>query len=348
MIFHMIAFFAGFILDIIFGDPHGMPHPVVLVGRVISFLEGRLITGEEKKDLKRGVVLVIFITVMFVFLYMAILVLVYRIDIRAGVLVEAFMTYQLLAAKSLRTESMRVYHALKSSLPDARKALSMIVGRDTQTLDEKGVIKAAVETVAENTSDGVVAPMLYMAVGGPVLGIFYKAVNTLDSMVGYKSEKYLFFGRASARLDDVLNFVPSRISAWFMILAAYADSKIFWGMRTRASLRMPLCDHAGENLYSGRELSGADALRIYRRDRRKHSSPNSAQTESVCAGALGVQLAGDASYFGRMVKKPTIGDDARPVEREDIRRANRLMYGTAFICEAVCVAVMLIVFWLSS
>jgi adenosylcobinamide-phosphate synthase len=211
---------------------------------------------------------------------------------------------------------MKVYYSLKNqTLEEARYAVSMIVGRDTQCLDEIGVSKAAIETVAENTSDGVVAPMLYTALGGPILGFLYKAVNTMDSMIGYKNDKYLYFGRAAAKLDDIVNFLPSRISAYIMIAASY---------------------------FAGKSFSCKGAYTIYKRDNRKHASPNSAQTESVCAGALGIQLAGDASYFGKIVHKPFIGDSLRKVEYEDIRRANKLMYMTAFICEILCVVVMLI------
>lgn len=210
---------------------------------------------------------------------------------------------------------MKVYDRLAAKdLEGARTAVSMIVGRDTGLLDEAGVIKAAVETVAENTSDGVIAPMLYLALGGPVLGFFYKAVNTMDSMIGYKNEEYLYFGRCAAKLDDVLNFLPSRISALLMVAAS---------------------------LLPGRDFDAKGAWHIWQRDRLQHTSPNSAQTEAACAGSLGVRLAGNASYFGRMVEKPTIGDDMRPVEYEDIRRANRLMYRTAFLCEGICLLVLL-------
>ena len=224
------------------------------------------------------------------------------------------MTYQILAAKCLKTESMKVYTCLKENdLVKARRAVSMIVGRDTAVLDAEGVAKAAIETVAENTSDGVIAPMLYTALGGPVLGFAYKAVNTMDSMVGYKNDKYMYFGRAAAKLDDVVNYIPSRISAGLMILSAFA----------------------GGGAYSGKR-----AWMIYRRDRRKHASPNSAQTESVCAGALGIRLAGNASYFGKIVEKPYIGDPVRKVSFEDIRRANDLMYRTAILCELLCLGCM--------
>ena len=230
-----------------------------------------------------------------------------------GACAEAFMTYQILAAKGLKSESMKVFDRLeRDDLSGARKEVSMIVGRDTDNLDAEGVTKAAVETVAENTSDGVVAPMLYCAVGGPVLGLMYKAVNTMDSMIGYKNDKYLYFGRAAAKLDDAANFLPARISAVFMLFSAFIGGFDF-----------------------------KNALRIYKRDRLKHSSPNSAHTEAVCAGALGVRLAGDAVYFGKTVKKPFIGEALRKIEPEDIRRANRLMYFTAWTAETVCILVML-------
>lgn len=217
--------------------------------------------------------------------------------------VESLFCYQLLATKALKDESMLVYKALKTQdITLARQAVSRIVGRDTQALDETGVIKAAVETVAENTSDGVVAPLFYTLLGGAALGFLYKAVNTLDSMVGYQNDRYRYFGTLSARCDDVFNFLPARGAAHLML----------WASR--------LCG-----------LDYQNAKRIYKRDRYNHKSPNSAQTEAVCAGALRVQLAGDAYYFGKLVHKPTIGDALRPVEKEDIKRANRLLYVTAFL-----------------
>ncbi|MDE6709028.1 MAG: adenosylcobinamide-phosphate synthase CbiB, partial [Oscillospiraceae bacterium] len=176
------------------------------------------------------------------------------------------------------------------------------VGRDTDKLDETGIIKAAVETVAENTSDGVTAPLMYISVGGAALGFFYKAANTMDSMIGYKNEKYADIGKFAAKLDDFLNFIPSRLTALIMIFSAYLL-----------------------------KFNGRNAFKIWQRDRRKHASPNSAQTESVCAGALEIQLAGDAYYFGELHKKEYIGDNIRPVENEDIRRANRLMYCTSVV-----------------
>lgn len=326
MCYHIFAFIAGFVLDLLIGDPHFIPHPVRLIGSLISFCDKRLNCdagyniSEKKLNLikyKRGMLLAF--TVIFATFAMSVIIIVaaYSINLYAGVIVEAVMTWQILATKCLRVESMRVYDALRTDGVDAgRRAVSMIVGRDTSVLDAAGVTRAAVETIAENTSDGVIAPMLYTAIGGPVLGFVYKAVNTMDSMLGYKNDKYMYFGRFAARLDDVVNFIPARISAYLMIAAAFIG---------------------------GRQLDGKNAYRIFKRDRFNHASPNSAQTESVCAGALRVQLAGDAVYFGKLVKKKYIGDGLREIEYEDIKRANRLMYITAFLCELLSVAVMSLV-----
>lgn len=326
MCYHIFAFIAGFVLDLLIGDPHFIPHPVRLIGSLISSFDKRLNcdagynSSEKKLNLikyKRGMLLAF--TVIFATFAMSVIIIVaaYSINLYAGVIAEAVMTWQILATKCLRVESMRVYDALKTDGVDAgRRAVSMIVGRDTSVLDAAGVTRAAVETIAENTSDGVIAPMLYTAIGGPVLGFVYKAVNTMDSMLGYKNDKYMYFGRFAARLDDVVNFIPARISAYLMIAAAFIG---------------------------GRQFDGKNAYRIFKRDRFNHASPNSAQTESVCAGALRVQLAGDAVYFGKLVKKKYIGDGLREIEYEDIKRANRLMYITAFLCELLSVAVMSLV-----
>lgn len=326
MCYHIFAFIAGFVLDLLIGDPHFIPHPVRLIGSFISFLDKRLNCdagyniSEKKLNLikyKRGMILAF--TVIFATFAISVIIIVaaYSINLYAGVIAEAVMTWQILATKCLRVESMRVYDALRTDGVDAgRRAVSMIVGRDTSVLDAAGVTRAAVETIAENTSDGVIAPMLYTAIGGPVLGFVYKAVNTMDSMLGYKNDKYMYFGRFAARLDDVVNFIPARISAYLMIAAAFIG---------------------------GRHFDGKNAYHIFKRDRFNHASPNSAQTESVCAGALRVQLAGDAVYFGKLVKKKYIGDGLHEIEYEDIKRANRLMYITAFLCELLSVAVMSLV-----
>lgn len=254
-----------------------------------------------------------------------------------GCALEAWLTFRLLATKSLRDASMNVYRALTeedSTLENARYAVSMIVGRDTAVLDEIGVTKAAVETVAENTSDGIIAPMLYTAIGGPILGIIYKSINTMDSMVAYRNEKYIDFGRAAALTDDFANFLPARISGVLMIAAT--------GI---LGLMQKLCREDDDEYPQNDTFhySASNALRILRRDRRKHASPNAAHTEAVCAGALSIELAGDASYFGEIHHKPTLGDPIRPIESEDIIRANRLMLGTAIICEFLCLAVMALI-----
>ena len=316
--YHMLAFFLGFLLDLALGDPYHLPHPIRLIGRLISGLEkcllGKADIRNRKSEYKKGVALAVVVPAITIAIALALLTGAYCLHPVAGIAVETVMTWQILAVKCLKVESMKVYGCLKEGdLEGARKAVSMIVGRDTDVLDEAGVAKAAIETVAENTSDGVIAPMLYAALGGPVLGFFYKAVNTMDSMVGYKNERYLYFGRAAARLDDFVNFIPARISAYLMMTAAFCGGETF---------------------------SGTRAWKIYQRDKRKHASPNSAQTEAVCAGALGIQLAGDASYFGETVRKPTIGDAMRKVEYEDIKRANRLMYLTAWLGEIVCLLLM--------
>lgn len=325
MKYHILAFGAGFLLDQLFGDPYFLPHPIRGIGWLIAKTEKTLRAGNpqgnsterEGAERRQGKLLVVIVLLFTGMLSALILFGAYAMHPGLGVVIEAVMTYQILAARCLQVESSKVWKQLNAgSLEEARKAVSMIVGRDTEHLTEEGVAKAAIETVAENTSDGVIAPMLYTALGGPVLGFLYKAVNTMDSMVGYKNEKYLHFGRAAAKLDDVMNFFPARISALLMVGTAFI---------------------------SGKSYNGKQAWRIWRRDNRKHASPNSAQTESVCAGALGIQLAGDASYFGKVVKKPYIGDPTRAVEPEDIRRTNRLMNRTAWICEILCLGILIAV-----
>lgn len=313
MIYHLIAFLVGFILDLILGDPYFFPHPIRAIGAGISFMEKRFLANgnlSSKAKRARGVLMVFLLLLVTELIVVGLLIGGYWLHPILGCVLESIMTYQILATKSLRVESMKVYKALNTgTIDEARYAVSMIVGRDTANLDQTGVAKAAVETVAENTSDGVIAPMLYLALGGPALGFFYKAVNTCDSMVGYKNDRFLDFGRFAAKFDDVVNFIPARISAFLMVISC---------------------------VFLGKNYDEKNAWRIFRRDRFNHASPNSAQTESACAGALGVKLAGPASYFGVVHEKPYIGDDLRPVESEDIKRANRLMYMTAFLCMVLC------------
>ena len=311
------AVLCGFFMDLCLGDPDWMPHPVIYMGKAISALEKflrRKFPDTQKGLLMAGAALAAILPLGSFLMAAAAIYLAGLVHPVLAFLLETLWCWQALAVKGLYTESMRVKKKLEEQdLPGARSAVARIVGRDTQNLDAAGVAKAAIETVAENFSDGVAAPLFYLVIGGAPLGLCYKAINTMDSMVGYKNDRYLHFGRAAAKLDDVVNFFPARISAFLMIGAAFL---------------------------SGKSYNGRQAWRIWRRDSRKHASPNSAQTESVCAGALGIQLAGDASYFGKVVKKPYIGDPKRQVEYEDIRRVNRLMNRTAWICELLCMGIL--------
>lgn len=305
----------GFLLDCAVGDPYNIPHPIKLIGRLIGTLEK--LVRKRMKDLRLGgVILGMTVILLSTAVPLALLLVCYHFSLIVGIVAETVLCCYMLAARCLCRESMKVCRAAESGDTEAaRKAVSMIVGRDTAVLDRDGIIRAAVETVAENTSDGVTAPLFYMGLGGAVGAFFYKSVNTMDSMIGYKDEKFADIGRFAAKLDDVLNYIPSRLTAFFMVIAA------------------PI---------SG--LDGRNAFRIWRRDRRNHASPNSAQTESACAGALHLRLAGDAWYFGKLHKKPYIGDDDRPVETADIRRANKLMYVTSVFMLIISAAARCIIF----
>ena len=321
------AMILGFALDLIVGDPHGLIHPVQIIGWFITKIKKglqKLIYGcsyeevkekgiprKEKAELLCGYVLTFVIVVgTFVVIY-SILFLAEKIHPVFAFVLEAFFIYQILATKSLKKESMKVYARLKEGdLAGARVEISYLVGRDTMELDESEVAKADVETIAENTADGIIAPLFFIALGGAPLGFAYKAVNTLDSMVAYRNEELLHIGHASAHLDDVCNFIPARLAAVLMIMASFI-------------LR----------------LDTKGAIRIFKRDRFNHLSPNSAQTEAVAAGALNIQLGGTHLYFGKPVVKPTIGDDIRPVEYEDIKRTNQLLYVSAFLMLLVGVGI---------
>ncbi len=319
----MIALICGILLDQLIGDPYFMPHPIRDIGKLIMVLEKKLLgetegvsdrnPGSEKR---RGILTWFIVVFATVFFSTVIVIGSYLINKYLGVVVESILTCYILAARSLCKESMAVSKELeKGDVPGARYKLSMIVGRDTAELSEEEIVKAAVETVSENTSDGVIAPLIYTAIGGPVLGFLYKSVNTMDSMLGYKNDRFKDFGFFAAKADDVFNFLPSRISALFMIAGTFVLG-IF-----------------------GKAYDAKGAARIWKRDRLNHKSPNSAQTESVCAGALGLKLGGPHLYGGVMVDKPFIGDEIRKAELKDISRSNALMFMTEVITVLIIVII---------
>ena len=306
----LCALILGFCLDLIVGDPHWMPHPIVFIGKLIDVTEKgmrKLFPKTVRGENFAGVAIWLIVVTVSTGLPLLVLHLAYGASCWLGFAMETILCAQILATKSLRTESMKVYQALQTGdLEKARYAVSMIVGRDTQRLDEAGVARAAVETVAENTSDGIVAPMLFLAIGGAPLGFFYKAVNTMDSMLGYVEMPYKNVGLVPAKMDDFCNYIPARISALLMLAAGTLLG-----------------------------FDGKNGWKIFKRDRYNHASPNSAQTESVCAGLLGLRLAGDAWYHGVLHKKKYIGDPNRDIEPGDIPKSCRILYGTAILSLAV-------------
>lgn len=310
----LCALILGFCLDLIVGDPHWMPHPIVFIGKLIDVTEKgmrKLFPKTVRGENFAGVAIWLIVVTVSTGLPLLILRLAYGASCWLGFVLETILCAQILATKSLKTESMKVYQALQTGdLEKARYAVSMIVGRDTQRLDEAGVARAAVETVAENTSDGIVAPMLFLAIGGAPLGFFYKAVNTMDSMLGYVEMPYKNVGLVPAKMDDFFNYIPARISALLMLAAGTLLG-----------------------------FDGKNGWKIFKRDRYNHASPNSAQTESVCAGLLGLRLAGDAWYHGVLHKKKFIGDPNREIEPGDIPKSCRILYGTAILSLAVFAAV---------
>ena len=304
--FNAISMLAGFVLDLVIGDPEGWPHPVIWIGKYISLADRKIrdrAAGDSAK-LRSGSV---WMTASTVLIAMAVTAAVMRLAMFGGrvvlVIVMSILSWTCLSAKCLAKEANGVAKALKRSLKDGRKQVGRIVGRDTAALSEEEIVAATVETVAENTTDGIVSPLIYLLIGGPVLAIGFKAASTLDSMEGYLDEKYRDIGWCGAKLDDVLNFIPARICGLLMCLSA--------------------------GLLKG--LDGKNALRIMKRDHANHLSPNCAWSESAAAGALHVQLGGTHEYFGKIIEKPTIGDADRPLKHRDILLTNRLMYGTSII-----------------
>lgn len=311
------AVLIGYILDCIFGDPYNMPHPIRYIGLLISALEKltrKVFPKSKGGEIVAGAVTNILVLATSFALPFFILWGLGKIHPYLEFAVETFFCYQIFAGKSLKKESMRVGKYVKAGdIENSRKYLSWIVGRDTQDLTFEQIIKAVVETVAENSSDGVIAPMIFMMIGGAPLGFLYKGVNTLDSMVGYKNDKYINFGKVSAIVDDIFNYIPARITGIAMVIASF---------------------------FTG--FDGKNAWKIFKRDRKNHASPNSGQCESAAAGALRIQLAGDAYYFGKLYKKKTIGDPIRPIEPEDIERSVKLMYGASILCLIVFEAIRIV------
>jgi len=308
LIYHLFALLSGMLLDLIIGDPHGIWHPIVFIGKWIAVLDRRLINDSDRnssKEKARGYILVLLVVIPVVVITGGIVVASYYLNIYAGLIVEAILTCYCLCTRSLIVESGKVVTDYnEQGIEKARSSLSMIVGRDTKNLDIKGVLRAAIETVAENSSDGFVAPFMYLLLGGPILGLLYKAINTMDSMVGYKNDRYEYFGFAAAKLDDIANFIPSRISGLLAVAASFS----FCGFNRK------------------------NAFAIFKRDRLNHKSPNSAQSESAFAGALSLRLGGPSYYFGKLVDKPYIGDDIKEIDIDDLFKAHKLLIFMEIIC----------------
>lgn len=305
MILSLYACLLGFMLDLLIGDPKWKIHPIRLIGKFIEINEKiyrKIFPDTNRGKLIAGFFMTITVATISLLVPFFLLVLANQIDSLLALFLESILFCFAISTKSLKDEAIKIYKLLSlNELDNSRKALSMIVGRDTENLSKEGVVKATIETVAENTTDGVIAPLLFMIIGGAPIAYFYKAVNTMDSMVGYKNEKYLYFGRYAAKLDDSLNYFPARIAARLMIAVSFIFKK----------------------------FDGKNAQFIYKRDKMKHASPNSAHTEAVCAGALRIQLAGDATYAGVKYKKETIGNPIDRITPEHINLANKLMFATA-------------------
>ena len=294
-----IKIWIAYVLDLIFGDPQNVVHPVQVIGKIIS--AGEKVLLRKKYKFLAGAVLNIF-TVSITYTLMYLISKSVKISV-FFMIIEIYLMYTIFSINSLAREGNRVYRILKEGdIEKARKDLSYLVSRDTEMMDEKMIIRSTMETISENTVDGIVAPMFYMFLGGMPLAMAYKAINTLDSMVGYKNEKYMDFGKFSAKVDDAVNFIPARITGILIVLAS---------------------------MILGYDYK--NSLKIFIRDRKNHSSPNSAHSEASVAGALGVQFGGKVSYFGKEINKPTIGDKIKDFELEDIRKNIRIMYVTSFL-----------------
>ena len=301
---NLLSIYTGYALDLIIGDPYSFPHPVRYIGKLISIVEKQIrkITSSDK-GLKIAGFFLWFIVVGATFGITTLVLQLFKFNKLAYFIVNTILIYTTLATKCLKDESVKIYKVLKTGdLEKSRIQLSYIVGRDTKNLNEKEIVRATVETVAENTVDGIIAPLFYGFIGGAPLAMAYKAVNTLDSTVGYKNDKYYYLGFASAKIDDIANYIPARLGVILLPLGSLFTVFNF-----------------------------KDALKIGIRDRKNHKSPNCAFSEGAVAGALGIQLGGTNVYFGKEVYKPTIGDKTREIEIEDIVRTNKIMYSSSII-----------------
>ncbi|HBE9553195.1 adenosylcobinamide-phosphate synthase CbiB [Clostridioides difficile] len=300
----ILSIYIGYVTDLIVGDPYSFPHPVRFIGKLINFTQG-IIRKVSKNDrqLKFGGFILWFITVGITYLTTYAIVKLFSFNILLSIVVNSFIIYTTLATKCLKDEALKIYNVLKTeNIEKSRIQLSYIVGRDTTNLSEPEIIRATVETVAENTVDGIIAPMFYAFIGGAPLAMAYKAINTLDSTVGYKNKKYKDIGFASAKIDDIANYIPARISVILMTIGSF-----FLNYNYR------------------------NCFKISIRDRKNHKSPNCAFSEGAVSGALGIQLGGTNVYFGEKVYKPTIGDKLREIDKEDIIKTNKIMYASSFV-----------------
>ena len=301
----VIKIWIAYVLDLIFGDPQNIIHPVQIIGKMINIGEKSLLGKKYKSDRKYKFFAGMILNITVISLTYGITYLIHRTSENSIIftVAEIYLMYTVFSINSLAREGNRVYNILKEgNIERARKDLSYLVSRDTETMDEKMIIRSTMETISENTVDGIVAPMMYMFLGGLPLSMTYKAINTFDSMVGYKNEKYMDFGKFSAKLDDVANFIPARITGILIVIAS---------------------------MILGYDYK--NSLKIFIRDRKNHSSPNSGHAEAGVAGALGVQFGGKVSYFGKEVDKPVIGDKTKDFELEDIKKNIKIMYAASFL-----------------
>lgn len=313
---NILSIYIGYIIDLIIGDPYSFPHPVIYIGKLIKIVENNIRKiFKDEKHLKLAGFILWFITVGLTYLITYLIIRISKFSMITFFIVNSFIIYTTLATKCLKDEAVKIYNILKSGdIKESRKQLSYIVGRDTSNLNEAEIIRATVETVAENTVDGIISPMFYAFIGGAPLAMAYKAVNTLDSMVGYKNEKYINLGFASAKIDDIANYIPARICVIFMTLASFV-------------LRFDY----------------KRCFKIAIRDRKNHKSPNCAYSEGAVAGALGIQLGGTNIYFGKPVYKPTIGDKDREIEIEDIKKTNKIMYISSILSLIIFTIIFLLI-----